>query len=229
MDSAPESAAAKLLSQLSMFAELPAPALAALARHTRPFRYQPGAELFREGEACAGVFIIAAGTVRIFKLSPAGRELTIHIEHAPATVAEVPLVDGGPYPASVQAASAVEALFLGRKEFLAVCLEHPQVALASLAVFGRRLRALVGLLEAVTFGGVRQRLARLLLEQTRPACGPPLVSATHQELALDLGTVREVVSRNLSRFQAEGLVRLRPRAIEILDREGLGREAELEV
>src|SRR6185437_3233643 len=86
MDSAPESAAAKLLSQLSMFAELPAPALAALARHTRPFRYQPGAELFREGEACAGVFIIAAGTVRIFKLSPAGRELTIHIEHAPAAV-----------------------------------------------------------------------------------------------------------------------------------------------
>lgn len=229
MESEQSKAAAHVLAQVPMFAGLTAPALAALAGHARSCRYEAGAELFREGEDCAGVFVIAAGTVRIFKISPAGRELTIHTENAPATVAEVPLVDGGPYPASVQAATAVEAIFLGRKEFLATCLEHPQVALAALAVFGRRLRSLVGLLEAVTFGGVRQRLARLLLEHSRPGCGPPLVSDTHQEMALDLGTVREVVSRNLSRFQAEGFIRLRTRAIEIVDREGLRRESELEV
>ncbi|MGH9392585.1 MAG: Crp/Fnr family transcriptional regulator [Terriglobales bacterium] len=218
-----------LLARLPLFTGLPAPALAALAKHARKCHYPAGASLFREGEACAGVYIIADGSVRIYKLSASGRELTLHTETAPATVAEVPLVDGGPYPASVQALTVVEALFLGRQEFLAVCLEHPQVALAALAVFGRRLRGLVGLLEAVTFGGLRQRLARLLIDQAQPGPGGiRVLSGTHQDLALGLGTVREVVSRNLSRFQADGLIHIKPRAIELLDLEGLRREAELE-
>ncbi|MGH9468486.1 MAG: Crp/Fnr family transcriptional regulator, partial [Terriglobales bacterium] len=170
--------------------------------------------------------VLTAGVVRIFKLSAAGRELTLHTEQAPATVAEVPLVDGGPYPASVRAEGEVEALFLDREDFLRVCREHPQVALAALAVFGRRLRMLVALLEAVTFGGVRQRLAQLLLEQAGEG---RTLTATHQDLALTLGTVREVVSRNLSRFQAEGMVHLKPRAIELLDPEALRREAESEL
>ncbi len=219
-----------LLTRVPLFARLPAPALAALAAHAHSRTFAVGVHLFREGDPCAGVFALLDGSVRIYKLSPAGREVTLSIQPAPATIAEVPLMDGGPYPASVVAITPVEALFLGRQEFLAVCLHHPQVALEMLAVFGARLRGLVALVEAVTFGGVRQRLARLLLERARPGGGGVLsLSATQQALAQDLGTVREVVSRNLSRFQADGLIQLRPHAIELLDEAGLRREAELEI
>lgn len=213
------------LRSVPIFASLDPPALEALAQRARPHRFQPGELLFNEGEACAGVFLLTSGSVRIFKLSASGRELTLTLEQAPATVAEVPLVDGGSYPASVSAIGQVDTLFLPRRDFIAVCREHPQVALAALAVFGRRLRTLVSLLEAVTFGGVRQRLARYLLEHAQEG----FWAGTHQELALSLGTVREVVSRNLSRFQADGLIRIKHRGIELLDLPSLEREAEAEM
>ncbi|HEY8055523.1 MAG TPA: Crp/Fnr family transcriptional regulator [Terriglobales bacterium] len=227
----PYAARMQQLRRIPMFAPLEPAPLAALAQRSTPHHYLPGDLLFQEGDTCAGVFVITEGTVRIFKLSPSGRELMLHQDQAPATVAEVPLVDGGPYPASVRAVSEVEALFLERQAFLNVCRQHPDVALESLAVFGRRMRNLVGLLEAVTFGGVRQRLARMLLDQSGCSTvrGKCRVTATHQELALAVGTVREVVSRNLSRFQAEGLVRLQPRTIELLNPDGLRHEAELEM
>ena len=223
METATETAA---LRQVALFGPLDGMALEALARHLRRHTYAPGEMLFREGEPCAGVFVLTAGTVRIYKMSPGGRELTLHREQAPATIAEVPLVDGGPYPASVQAVSPAETLFLPRRDFLAVCERHPRVTLAALELFGRRLRGLLTLLEAVTFGGVRQRLARLLLRRSRDR---KVVAGTQQELALELGTVREVVARNLNRFQAEGLVRIRRGGVEVLDAEGLRGEAALEL
>lgn len=214
------------LRQVPLFRGLDSPALQALAELARACRFEPGEKLFREGETCGGVYVLLMGEVRIFKVSAGGRELTLHRQAAPATMAEVPLVDGGPYPASVEAIQPVEALFLTRTDFLSLCRRQPQVALAALELFARRLRTLVALLEAVTFGGVRQRLARLLLER---APAGPLV-ATHQALALELGTVREVVSRNLSRFQDEGLISMHGRgAIELRDPDGLAHEAALEL
>lgn len=216
-----------VLRRLPLFAALDPTALAALAARTRPRRHAGGDPLFHEGDACAGVFLLASGTVRIFKTSLQGRELTLHLQAAPATIAEVPLVDGGPYPASVTAVGEATTLFLDRADFLAVCTQHPQVALAALRGFAQRLRALVDLLEAVTFGNVRQRLARLLMDRSR--LHPQVALGTHQALAQELGTVREVVSRNLSRFQQEGLIRLQSGALEVLDRAGLEREAEAEL
>jgi CRP-like cAMP-binding protein len=96
-------------------------------------------------------------------------------------------------------------------------------------VVGRRLRSLVSVVESVTFGSVRQRLARTLVEFGQQAGADEFtLPVTHQELALRLGTAREVVSRNLSRFQAEKLIRIEKRTVALLDRDGLEREAETE-
>jgi CRP/FNR family transcriptional regulator len=85
---------------------------------------------------------------------------------------------------------------------------------------------LVGLVERITFGSVRQRLATMLLESANAAGGAEFTLAdTHEEIANQLGTVREVVSRNLGRFQGEGLIRLQRREVAILDRAGLEVEA----
>ena len=124
----------------------------------------------------------------------------------------------------------VVAYFISKRDFQQVCRQHPEVALKVLAVTGRRLRLLVSLVESVTFGSVRQRLARTLLEFGEQAGRDSFpLPVTHQELAFRLGTVREVVSRNLSRFQAEGLVRVHGREVQLLDRAGLKREAETEM
>jgi len=220
----------ELLHRIPMFAGLDLEVADALAHRaaTRPFT--AGEILFHEGDACEGLFLLVQGSVKIFKTSPSGRQLTLAVEKAPATVAELPLFDGGAYPASVQAVDDVVALFIHKRDFRAICLQHPQLPLQALAIVGRRLRALVSLIESVTFGKVRQRLARTLLELADQAGSHSFALPwTHQEIALNLGTVREVVSRNLNRFQAAGLIQVNHREIVLTDREGLEREAEAEL
>jgi CRP/FNR family transcriptional regulator len=190
-------------------------------------RYGAGDVLFYEGDACEGLFVLGEGTVKICKTSPTGREIMLAMESAPSSVAEVPLFDEGDYPATVRALTPVTAYLIRKEDFRRYCLQHPEVALRVFAILGRRLRQLVGLIEAITFGSVRQRLARLLLEayQRGEMERAPL---THEELAMRLGTVREVVSRNLARFQAEGMVKVERRQIVIADAEALRAEAETE-
>ena len=158
-------------------------------------RFAPDEMLFWEGEPCAGIFLIVQGSVKIFRTSPGGREVMLAIETAPATVAELPLFDGGPYPASVRVVEPVVSLFINKTDFQQVCRQYPEVGLKVLAVVGRRLRHLVGLVESMTFGSVTQRLARLLLDASKGAGGENFeLPVTHQELASRLGTVREVVA-----------------------------------
>jgi CRP/FNR family transcriptional regulator len=151
----------------------------------------------------------------------------LSIETAPATVAELPLFDGGTYPASVRVVEPVATLFINKSDFQQFCRQNPDVALKVLAVVGRRLRHLVGLVESMTFGSVTQRLARMLLDASS-AAGSVIfdLPATHQELASRLGTVREVVSRNLGRFRAQGLISIQGRQVEIVNPAGLQQEAE---
>lgn len=190
-------------------------------------RFAADEMLFWEGEPCAGVFLILEGSVKIFRTSPAGREVMLAIETAPSSVAELPLFDGGPYPASVRAIGAVVSLFINKTDFQQVCRQYPDVALKVLAVVGRRLRHLVGLVESMTFGSVTQRLARLLLEAAKGSGAETFdLPVTHQELASRLGTVREVVSRNLARFRGDGLIRIQGHQIQILNRARLEQEAE---
>jgi CRP/FNR family transcriptional regulator len=187
--------------------------------------FEAGQTLFHEGEICEGLYVLGSGTVKISKTSPSGREIMLMLDSAPASVAEVPLFDGGGYPATVTALSEIVAYLVRKEDFRRFCGLHPEVPLKVLAVAGLRLRQLVGLIEAVTFGSVRQRLARILLET---AVGDEAIPLTHEELALRLGTVREVVSRNLARFQAEGMLRIVKRQIVIADAGALRAEAETE-
>ena len=118
-------------------------------------------------------------------------------------------------------------LFINKSDFQQVCREYPDVALKVLAAVGRRLRHLVGLVESMTFGSVTQRLARLLLDASSQAGAEQFnLSLTHQEMASRLGTVREVVSRNLGRFRAEGLIRIQGHQVQIVNHAGLEQEAE---
>ena len=103
-------------------------------------------------------------------------------------------------------------------------------ALKVIAVVGARLRRLVGIIEDLSFTTVRQRLIALILRLAQTGGTPSKegirveLTKTHQDLAAELGTVRELVSRNLSRLQAEGLLEVDGRKIIVKDLAGLKRE-----
>lgn len=215
------------LSEIGLFAALSESELQGLAQRAVEKKFAPDEILFWEGEPCLGIFLIIQGSVKIFRTSPSGREVMLSIETAPATVAELPLFDGGTYPASVRIVEPVTALFINKNDFQQFCRQNPDVALKVLAVVGRRLRQLVGLVESMTFGSVTQRLARMLLDASKAARSDTFdLPATHQELASRLGTVREVVSRNLGRFRTQGLISIQDRQVQIVNRAGLQLESE---
>lgn len=219
-----------ILRRIPLFAGLTESELHALAARVRPRHFGRGELLFSEGDPCQGLFIVAAGKVRIFKMSASGREQILALEGAGSTIAELPVFDGGNYPASASAAEDAEVLFISRKDFQSFCREHPEVALKVIAVVGGRLRRLVGIIEDLSFTTVRQRLITLLLrlaqeKGTASKQGIRIeLGASHQELAAELGTVRELVSRNLGRLQAEGLIDVEGREIIVKDAAGLKRE-----
>jgi len=217
----------ELLARIPLFAALSENEIHALSQRAGERAFAADEMLFWEGEPCTGMYLLTQGSVKIFKTSAAGREMMLSMETAPGSVAELPLFDGGPYPASVRAVGPVQSLFINKSDFHAVCRQFPDVALKLLAVLGRRLRHLVGVVEAITFGSVTQRLARILLDLADEAGTDEFdMALTHQELASRLGTVREVVSRNLARFRAQNLVQIEGHQLRILDRASLAHEAE---
>jgi|SRR6516162_2373887 CRP/FNR family transcriptional regulator len=195
-------------------------------------KVRAGELIFSEGDTCAGLYMVQAGTVRIFKSSAGGREQVLSIDGPGSSIAELPVFDGGDYPASAQAITDCTLFFFSRQDFQALCLQYPQVALKVLRVVGARLRRLVGIIEELSFTTVRHRLIALLvrLGKAKGLRNGDAITLTipmnNSELAAQIGTVRELVSRNLSRLQAEGFIEVDSRRLKISSLKRL--EAELE-
>lgn len=224
--------AEKVLRNTALFANLSEEEMGALRRHVSSKKFCRGETLFQEGDACRGLYIVARGKIRIFKMSPSGREQVLAIEGSGSSFAELPVFDGGNYPASAAALEDCEVLFISRKDFQDFCRDHPEVGLKVIAVVGARLRRLVGIIEDLSFSTVRQRLIALLLRLAHASSQRTAqearveLSKSQQDLAAELGTVRELISRNLSRLQAEGYLEVDGRHIFIKDLAGLKREQE---
>jgi CRP/FNR family transcriptional regulator, cyclic AMP receptor protein len=203
-----------------LFAALNDQELDLLAARSGIRSYGAGELLFSEGEMCAGLFIVVAGRVRIFKMSPNGREQVLAVEGPGSTVAELPVFDGGRYPASASAVQTAELLFVSRQDLRIICLEKPEVSLKLLQVVGARLRRLVGIIEELSFTTVRHRLISWIIRQANGG-DAFVLECSHQELAAQIGTVRELVSRNMARLQAQGFIEMQGREIRIVDMAGL--------
>jgi CRP/FNR family transcriptional regulator, cyclic AMP receptor protein len=218
------------LAKVPIFSGLTESELAFLTQRTVPRHYSAGEMVFGEGEPCSGLYVVESGNVRIYKSSPNGREQVLSIDGPGGSIAELPVFDGGNYPASATAIDDVTLLFVSKQDFQALCLAHPQVPLKVLRVVGARLRRLVGIIEELSFTTVRHRLASYLFRLAqksgmRTAAGVEVtLPITNQELAAQIGTVRELVSRNLSRFQAEGMLKIEGREVAICNLKALEEE-----
>ena len=221
---------AHTLSRVPLFSGLTETELSFLTQRAVPRTYSAGETVFSEGQPCTGLYMVETGHVRIFKSSAGGREQVLSIDGPGSSVAELPVFDGGNYPASVAAIDNATLLFISKQDFQALCLAHPEVALKVLRVVGARLRRLVGIIEELSFTTVRHRLAAFLLRLARTGGKRTTeglevtLPVNNQELASQIGTVRELVSRNLSRFQAEGLLKVEGRSVVITDLKSLETE-----
>ena len=128
------------LQKADLFSQVPEDAVKSFAELTSERRFRRGEILFTAGDIAIGLFVIVSGSLRAFRQTPEGREQTIHVETAGATLAEVPVFDGGSYPSTVEAEEDTVTLFLPKAAVRRFLLDNPEAALSALAVLAKRLR-----------------------------------------------------------------------------------------
>lgn len=172
-----------------------------------------GSWLFRLGDRCEGFGFVIDGSVRVSISSESGREMVLYRVRPgeSCTVTVSCLVNKLPYPAEGMAEGALEAISIPRVLFNDLVERSPVFRQFVLEIFGARVNHLMELVNEVAFNKLDQRLASRLIELG------PVVSMTHHELATELGTSREMVSRLLENFADRGLVTLGRKRIAIED------------
>ncbi|MDP2007692.1 MAG: Crp/Fnr family transcriptional regulator [Rubrivivax sp.] len=209
--------AARLSRLYPVLDELPAEERArVIAEHTHFVSVPGGTTLFDEGAPCQGFPMVVSGAVRVARGSPGGRTLELYrvTPGELCVVSTACLFGQTPLSAHGEALEATELVLL-TAQGLDSWSQHAAFRRFVFGIFGDRLADLMALAEAVAFQRLDQRLAQALLGH-----GASL-STTHQALADSLGTVREIVSRLLSRFERAGWVRLSRERIDILDSHAL--------
>jgi CRP/FNR family transcriptional regulator len=197
----------KLLSSLALFYDSPRPAIDALASVGRLLRLGPETLVFREGEQPKGWYIVVEGHVRVVRGSGA-RQHVVHTEGPGGTLGEVPLFADGTYPASAITSEPTVLAFFGNAALRGAMVQAPGVSLLLLRLLALRVRRLVTRLDERSARTVQSRLAEFLVQRYRATPSGMSVSLrmTQQRLAEELGTVREVVSRELQKLRRDGVI-----------------------
>lgn len=217
---APELERITLFAGLSPAAKRWIPTVAALRT------YEDGQLILLEGSRELPVFFVLSGTVRVFRTSLEGREQNlIHLQAGDALNMPAAFAEPGDAPASAMARGHTELISIPRAEFRRIVSQTPEIALAVLRDLSQKLYHLTELSRDLGLRTVRSRLARFLLQHVQQADDAP-IRWTHQEIAAQIGTVREVVSRTLRSFVDDGLVEMQRHRIVVRDPEALRHEAE---
>ena len=194
------------LAEIPLFAGLSEAARAELAAGAVERAFDRGETIWLEGDEPRGLFFVVSGQVRILG-SRGARQYVVHTGEAGATLGEVPLFAPGGYPATAVAAAATRCIVIGRRPLRAAMAADPGMAWALLEGLARRVRVLASRLESLTAGTVRSRLADYLLDRLASAPSDTIdLGGTQEELAEELGTVREVVARELAGLRREGIL-----------------------
>lgn len=195
---------------------------ALLAQHARRVAVARGDNLFREGDVCESFFLVLSGSFKVRKIAPDGHEMVLYRldKGDECNLTSACLLGGHRYPAEAVAESDSEVLLVSRGDFSRLVEHQPQFRAMVFKDIDKGMNILLELVQEVAFEQMDRRLAATLLKQSQ---GSQIIRMTHQELASDLGTAREVVSRLLKEFERHGWVRLRRGLIEVLDRAALAR------
>ena len=208
----------RLLSLYPALAGLPAERLAALARPEAVMQLPAGTQVFAEHQPCQGFPLLLDGSIKVIKLASSGRELMLYrvSPGGSCIISSSCLLAHTDYNARGIAETPLTLLALPVAEFSRLLVEHAPFRDFVFHLFTERIAELMQLVEEVAFARLDQRLAKLLLARSENT-----LNVTHQQLADELGSVREIVSRLLKGFAAQGLVTLGREQLSIVDRPGL--------
>ena len=183
-----------------------------------------GQTIFEEGDEGEGFYVVVSGRVKVFKLSPDGKEQILHIFGAGEPFGEAAVFAGEKFPANAEALEESRVFFFPRLAFVELIGKNPSLALNMLAVLSRRLRKLASLVEDLSLKEVPGRLAAYLLYLSEVKKGGVEVQldVSKNQLASLLGTIPETLSRILAKLSREGFIKSNgPRQIQLLDPKGL--------
>jgi CRP/FNR family transcriptional regulator len=212
----------RLLARFPLFADLPAALLEELLAVSQEIRVPAGTVLFDERQPCAGFPLVLEGDIRVTRAAPSGRGILLY-RVAPG---EGCILSGGcllgnsAYSASGVAETDVVLLRIPPALFQKLMVESEPFRRFVFGMYGERLSEVMELVEAVAFQRLDARLAQLLIRRG------PVLHATHQSLADELGSVREIVSRLLRSFEDRGWVRLERERVTVLDLKALAAHAQ---
>ena len=186
--------------------------------------FQKGESIFDEEDEGTGFYVVISGRVKVFKLSPEGKEQILHIFGPGEPFGEVAVFTGKRFPATAEALEETRAFFFARKEFMDLIQRDPSLALNMLAVLSQRLRRFSGLIESLSLKEVPGRLAAyfLYLQEGKKGGADLILEISKNQLASLLGTIPETLSRILARMNREGFIdSIGPRQVRILNGKGL--------
>jgi CRP/FNR family transcriptional regulator, anaerobic regulatory protein len=209
----------RLLRTYPVLAKLPPDLLLKVDETAKPIHAPAGQRLFGDGSPCTHYPLLIEGTIRASKSSPDGHEILLYRLNPgeSCVITVVALLGETSYPAIGTAETKLFLFGVPRRVFMEMVLKSPPFRVFVFDSLSQRMAHLMALIDDVAFRRVDQRLASRLLHHRPP------ITATHQMLADELGTTREVVSRTLESFQESGMLKLGRKRIEILDRNALDR------
>ncbi|WP_428825869.1 Crp/Fnr family transcriptional regulator [Azonexus sp. IMCC34842] len=212
----------RLLNLYPALSGLPAERLAALLQPGAIMHLPTGTAVFAEHQPCQGFPLLLEGRIKVVKLAASGRELMLYRvgPGGSCIISSSCLLGHTEYNARGIAETPLTLLALPVPAFAALMLEHAPFRDFVFHLFAERIGELMQLVEEVAFARLDQRLAKLLLARNEA-----VLNVTHQQLADELGSVREIVSRLLKGFSAQGLVTLGREQLSIVDRAGLQKMA----
>lgn len=212
--------AAHLLQRSAAFQVVHEQDVLELARAGHFRQFGRGEVVFSQGEPASNLHIVESGLLRVSRLSPGGRELTLGLSGPWQLVAGVTaFAEGSRYSSGCVAQTDSEALVLPADAVRQIVYRSPALAQATLTYFARRHADLLAQMETLLFSDLNARLAALLLDHTPP--GGSYALPTNTELAAMLGTVPELVSRKLGEFYRQKFIGLQKRSLQILDEAAL--------
>jgi CRP/FNR family transcriptional regulator, cyclic AMP receptor protein len=208
----------------SIFSDLPPEQRARVERSINWIDYPTGQIFYAPEETGDRMYILRRGRVRIYKLSPEGRALTLLILEPASIFGEMALVEEWVHDSFAESMSECSIGTIGRDEMRRVLNTSPAVALRFMNIMSQRLRALERKLADIAFKSVPQRLATVLLnlaathaQPPNPTTPPAVVRYTHQQLAEMIGSYRETVTKAIGEFREAGLIRVEEDTIYLTD------------
>ncbi len=214
-----DAAGLSILKTAALFNGMPAEDVRTLIGNQNPRVYEKGVLLFRQGEPATAFFVIVSGWVKLYRITPDGLEVVLHVFTKGETFAEAAMFLGGGYPACAETVTPARLLRIEAAVFRARIQERPELALCMLASASRQLKLLIGQIEQIKVRSAPQRIAEFIIGLAPERAGGPVQIEFPFEknlLANRLGMKPESFSRALSKLRRYG-VTVEKEAVAIAD------------